>query len=145
MSESDLVERLRERPVPPSIPGINGLDRLNVDGGSVLACDVAEFLENRELSIIPWVDRYEAAAEIERLRAATQWQPIETAPDKESVLVFIPNTEHYGPGIYRGLKGTFGQWMTNAVAMGRDCGTRSQPTHWMPLPSPPLSEGVKDD
>jgi hypothetical protein len=70
----------------------------------------------------------------------TSWQPIETAPTNESVLVFVPNTEHYGPGIYRAIQvdmGTGRRWMTTGLHVGRDCGAEAQPTQWMPLPSIP--------
>jgi len=68
------------------------------------------------------------------------WQPIETAPTNTSVLIFIPNAEHYGEGIYRGLQvdmRTGRHWTVSGLHMGRDCGTTWQPTHWMPLPDPP--------
>src|SRR6185312_5594535 len=44
--------------------------------------------------------------EVERRREAEAkltWRPIETAPRNESVLIFIPNCEHYGHGVYRGM------------------------------------------
>lgn len=68
------------------------------------------------------------------------WQPIGTEPYNQSVLVFIPNCEHYGHGVYRAIHvdmGTGKRWMTTAGGMGRDCGPDNHPTHWMPLPKPP--------
>lgn len=73
-------------------------------------------------------------------RPYAKWRPIETARKNESVLIFIPSAEHYGPGIYRGMlvdMGTGAHWSANAVSMGRDLGRDMQPTHWMPLPKPP--------
>lgn len=73
----------------------------------------------------------------------TAWQPIETAPKNESVLIYIPNAEHYGVGVYRGMlvdMGTGPHWSANAVAMGRDLGRDTMPTHWMPLPVPPVNQ-----
>ena len=70
----------------------------------------------------------------------SEWQPISTAPKNESVLIFIPNAEHYGPGVYRGMlvdMGTGPHWSANGLHMGKDCGTHYAPTHWMPLPAPP--------
>ena len=70
----------------------------------------------------------------------SEWQPIETAPTNESVLIFIPNTEHYGEGIYRGLQVDFGtgkRWSVSGLHMGRDCGPDYLPTHWQPLPAAP--------
>ena len=68
------------------------------------------------------------------------WQPIETAPTNESVLIFQPNWDHYGHGVYRAIHvdmGTGKRWMTTAWACGRDLGADAIPTHWMPLPAPP--------
>lgn len=74
-----------------------------------------------------------------------EWQPIDTAPVNQSVLVYIPSpvAEHYGPGIYRAilvdtrpdLRAPY--WTTTALHTGRDVGNGEQPTHWMPLPDPP--------
>lgn len=73
----------------------------------------------------------------------TKWQPIETAPFNQSVLVFIPNAEHYGDGIYRALRPNFHDtprgWQVTGLHFGRDCQQSEQPTHWMPLPSSPVS------
>lgn len=68
------------------------------------------------------------------------WRPIETAPTNESVLIFIPNHEHYGIGVYRGMQvdmGTGRRWCANVVAMGRNLQPYQYPTHWMPLPAAP--------
>jgi hypothetical protein len=83
--------------------------------------------------------------EHERLSAIAErieWRPMETAPTNESVLIFVPNLEHYGPGIYRAMQvdmGTGRRWMTTAAGMGRDLGPTEQPTHWKPLDQPPAS------
>lgn len=72
--------------------------------------------------------------------SSTKWQPIESAPVNSSVLVFIPNAEHYGPGIYRALRPNFGvlrSWQVTGLNFGRDCEPNHQPTHWMPLPEIP--------
>lgn len=69
------------------------------------------------------------------------WQPIETAPTNTSVLIFLPNWEHYGPAIYRAIlvdMGTGRHWHTTGWAIGRDLEYPDvQPTHWQPLPDPP--------
>lgn len=68
------------------------------------------------------------------------WRPIESAPKNESVLIYIPNAEHYGPPIYRGMlvdMTTGPHWLANTLHMDRDCGSHNKPTHWMPLPEPP--------
>lgn len=69
-----------------------------------------------------------------------KWQPSETALTNTSILAYIPNAEHYGPGIYRALlvdMGTGRHWSVSGLYMGRDCGPGYQPTHWMPLPEAP--------
>lgn len=73
-----------------------------------------------------------------------EWQPIETAPVNQSVLVYIPKTEHYGDGIYRAIRPNFGTlrpWQTTGLHVGRDCDDFYQPTHWMPLPPSPAQQG----
>lgn len=72
------------------------------------------------------------------------WRPIESAPTNESVLIFVEHMEHYGPGIYRAIQvdmGTGRRWMTTAAGCGRDLGQNGSPTHWRPLPAPPVGTG----
>ena len=79
--------------------------------------------------------------------AVSEWQPIETAPVNQSVLVFIPNQEHYGHGVYRALRphfGTLRPWQVTALHSGSDCHSGSQPTHWMPLPIAPSVPNAPD-
>lgn len=70
------------------------------------------------------------------------WQSIESCPYLTSVLVFIPNWDHYGPGIYRALRiknewDSSERWHSTAWCSGRDIVASAQPTHWMQLPEPP--------
>jgi len=61
--------------------------------------------------------------------AASQWQPIETAPkDGTEVLVYVPR--RLGPIYAEARNVTGNQWW------GRVLGNL-RPTHWMPLPEPP--------
>ena len=75
-------------------------------------------------------------AEIERLRAASQWQPIETAPkDGTKVLVWRPYEDkdheaHCGVDRWSDVSGSW--WNSRRY---------QQPTQWQPLPSPPTQEG----
>jgi hypothetical protein len=69
-------------------------------------------------------------AEVERLRKAGEWQPIETAPkDMTRVLGYV---EEYIVVMW---------WFT--YSNGRSCWetvdgeSEVDPTHWMPLPKPP--------
>jgi hypothetical protein len=70
----------------------------------------------------------------------SEWQPIETAPTNESVLIFIPSARHYGEAIYRALlvdMGSGKRWHTSALLVGRDVTPEYTPTHWRPLPPAP--------
>jgi hypothetical protein len=81
----------------------------------------------------------------QRSSPVAAWQPIETAPTNQSILIFVPTWEHYGPGIYRAIlvdMGTGRHWLTTAWAIGRDLQDGYDPTHWMPLPEPPV-DGVQ--
>lgn len=69
-----------------------------------------------------------------------EWQPIETVPTNKSVLIFIPNTEHYGDGIWRAIRVDMGagkRWHMASPSRGQDLHPAHCPTHWMPLPDPP--------
>lgn len=62
------------------------------------------------------------------------WQPIETAPKahKEHVLLYWP---HWGERPFDAYWYN-GQWCAERVLDGMGPG----PTHWMPLPKPPVLE-----
>jgi hypothetical protein len=64
------------------------------------------------------------------------WQPIETAPKDEWILVFMEDEDDYMGRIHAGRH--------NKVANGHlwvighhFASDLSKPTHWMPLPEPP--------
>lgn len=62
------------------------------------------------------------------------WRPIETAPkDGFHTLLYRPEI------IYIGFWATVG-WCANT----RGCPTIESPTHWMPLPAPPLAAAPKE-
>lgn len=72
--------------------------------------------------------------------APAGWQDIWTAPVNQSVLVWLPNREHYGDPVYRAIlvdMGTGRRWTVTGLSMGRDIGGGEEPTHWQPLPQPP--------
>lgn len=64
------------------------------------------------------------------------WQPIETAPEEAEVLVWHRKygalTAHILPG------GVWGLFMPDVPMMFHKHLT-PEPTHWMPLPAPPVS------
>lgn len=69
-------------------------------------------------------------AEIERLRAATQWRPIETAPKDELILVGPTKRMGICAAMYHSRDG----WVTETCS---DWVPIHTPTHWMPLPPAP--------
>lgn len=89
----------------------------------------------------------DVAVDIAQKIEREQWQPIDTAPVNESVLIYLPNLEHYGPGIYRAIlcdMGTGKRWHTTAYACGRDLDPREWPKWWMRLPSIPVSDAIHE-
>ncbi len=94
---------------------------------SVDTCWVGPLAESREAAIADWN------------RVAGQRWRFDTPPLNQSVLINVPDAEHYGPGIYRAVRVDFDyppRWHTTAVSMGRDIpGDRVK--GWRPLPDPP--------
>ena len=83
-------------------------------------------------------------SEIERLRAAQQWKPIETAP-KDGTICDLWVCGARAPSCYwnddDGLCGA-PHWRQNyAEVQGCSFELPGIPTHWKPLPSPPAKEG----
>ena len=68
------------------------------------------------------------------MSSLSSWQPIETAPDYQTVLIYVPPFDPM-----QGTKsGRFKTWMVGARSIiGRNLSPDMQPTHWMPLPEPP--------
>lgn len=80
-----------------------------------------------------------------------QWQPIETAPKDNRILL------GWVVGIFTGINCVIGRWNNDSYAkkprpywthdlerLTTVYGTRSnQPTHWMPLPEPP--EAIREE
>lgn len=59
-----------------------------------------------------------------------EWQPIETAPKGERVLVYFPRTGRKEAMIIAASNPTGSQWWAKHIG-------NLFPTHWMPLPEPP--------
>lgn len=60
----------------------------------------------------------------------SEWQPIETAPTNERVLVYESFNGSFDIHIVKWFNG---YWESNM-------GAQFYPTHWMPLPEPPKGE-----
>ena len=60
----------------------------------------------------------------------SEWQPIETAPEGESLLVYMPTDKRNPIQVARWGKHT--KVIGNQFAFDME-----KPTHWMPLPEPP--------
>jgi hypothetical protein len=69
-----------------------------------------------------------------------EWQPIETAPkDGRKILVWPYWSDGLPESVsWRDMKRTSGRW----EGSGLFC-TGASPTHWMPLPAPPLIQGER--
>jgi hypothetical protein len=75
------------------------------------------------------------------------WQPIETAPEAEHILLWFPNGENGIGGmecatIYKDLDSNLGFsfWTHGGPNAGDDFYPVEVPTMWMPLPKPPESK-----
>jgi hypothetical protein len=83
-----------------------------------------------EIQVANQLDRIEA--KIEELESKKQWQPIETAPKDESVLLLLENPRNIIEA-YMTETGWVDCWCSYVAPY--------KPTHWMPLPEPPKEKG----
>jgi hypothetical protein len=67
-----------------------------------------------------------------------EWQEIETAPKDAAVLVYAPHTYE---GAFAVAVWYFEGWAACWPVLGEHLGFA--PTHWMPLPVPPVSPTEK--
>lgn len=81
----------------------------------------------------------QAEQRAEAAEARVAWQPIETAPkDSKAILVWCPeNLCCYAVSCGGVTDKYLGHWVIFGGAFSRLC---HEPTHWMPLPSPPTQE-----
>lgn len=86
----------------------------------------------------------EAAAEIERLRALHQWQPIDTAPRDGTAIIALlryRNGTVFDEPLSIRWHDPWGQWVFSGCLIGIQNSAKDEdnvdPTHWMPLPPPP--------
>lgn len=63
----------------------------------------------------------------------TSWQPIETAPKDQEILIY---TKGWGP-IIASLSTEFGEWMSRMQVPVAIKEEGDLPTHWQPLPTAP--------
>jgi hypothetical protein len=75
-----------------------------------------------------------AADEIERLRAAMQWRPIETAPKRGVFLAVVDGAVRF---VSWGKTSHVPMWGFCLADQGFEDYDLCNPTHWMPLPEPP--------
>lgn len=71
------------------------------------------------------------------VRTVQAWQPIEAAPERQTILVYVPDARREQDAIQTGRYGMTANnmrlWVIGGL-MGFDVG---KPTHWQPLPEPP--------
>jgi hypothetical protein len=71
------------------------------------------------------------------------WQPIETVPEGEHVLLYWAYGERGNGGMeaatvyWEDGRSKLGYWTHGGPNSGIDWGSDELPTHWMPLPEPP--------
>ena len=98
------------------------------------------------------MSRDELVDEVKRLRAASQWKPIETAPKDGPILLWFPDGEFACKAQWEIIEGgdedgtgSSWAWMIADELSEQHDGVvwddSSQPTMWQPLPSPPTQEG----
>jgi hypothetical protein len=84
------------------------------------------------------LDEFEAVADhVVAAHEARRWRAIDSAPKDVSILIYVPEYDHYGPGILRAIWVRGERWHTTCWASGRDLGSCYTPTHWTTLPAPP--------
>lgn len=70
-----------------------------------------------------------------------EWQPIETAPESEPILVWADNLHRGIPSaevvVVVCSEGEMTFWTNGGPNAGDDLFFETSPTHWMPLPAPP--------
>lgn len=85
----------------------------------------------------------EALAQLEEERARNAWQPMETAPrNGTSILVHLPGSRRPVQEVWWAIayEGGPGYWSTPFGPAGRGYTILPEsPSHWMPLPAPPLA------
>ena len=74
-----------------------------------------------------------AANEITRLRALTEWQPIDTAP-KDGTYILCWELD-WGTELM--------MWLPSGWDNGDTMSRQTWPTHWMPAPRPPGTEELE--
>jgi hypothetical protein len=69
-----------------------------------------------------------------------EWQPIETAPIEQRILLFCPRDPIDGDPVFVGIYDTTNVRDGNHWHNDEGYYLEHPPTHWMPLPNPPYSE-----
>jgi hypothetical protein len=88
-----------------------------------------------------WAEMSRLKAEVERLRKAGEWQPIETAPnDGTEILTYNDISGIHQVSWSYGNRS--GHWETERW-LDRETNWVIDPTHWVPLPKPPAAKDGK--
>jgi hypothetical protein len=105
------------------------------DGAHFYRASTVRGLLAQQDAAITWATEgvQQIIAERDALKAAQQWQPIETAPAERRVLVFEPGINGDGRTIAHGWRG---QWFAGDIKDENEV----WPTHWMPLPPSPAPD-----
>ncbi len=81
----------------------------------------------------------EAITEIERLRALTEWRPIETAepPHETMLLLYSPPWSHAAGQMEVACASTGRRVRLSDGSLASSMSQHGSATHWLPLPPPP--------
>ena len=71
---------------------------------------------------------------------AQGWQPIDTAPNDEPILIYTPT---WG-ALIAVRSGEFGEWLSRMQVPVSISDETEAPTHWQPLPAPPEGAAAED-
>lgn len=84
-------------------------------------------------------DRGEAVWYAQGMSTEAIWQPIETAPkDETEVLLYCPDDVLPQWSITTGWADNHGWHLVQTGGYAEDNDVYPNPTHWMPLPKPPM-------
>lgn len=68
----------------------------------------------------------------------SEWQPIETAPSQQTILLWAITDTSMSPPNWKMATGHWATVLEQWIWDGREVRDHEvQPTHWMPLPEPP--------
>jgi hypothetical protein len=138
---TDIVERLRVHPSDNGGPSWSEMLLERADAASEIERLRAGGCARDQTTTQFCAEAAAMSKEIERLRAASQWQPIKTAPkDGTQIIVIDATNDQQWVAFWSTSAWVGGAWIPYE---NRSDTISISATHWQPLPSPPIQEGGK--